>query len=178
MEPSGAAGSGAAEDQASSPREAAEARPAGATTRARGGRPRRDDVTTIQHRGITALLTQPSMAAAAAEIGVHPRSLSRWFEEPAFAAEYEAQASELQQELWRRMLGVRGEVWDRFLELVRSKDERVALRATTWLLGRMLSQPPVRRAAGDEEERAIPPRLRELLYGTGTLGAGPGGDVA
>jgi hypothetical protein len=86
----------------------------------------------LQRLGINALLAQPNMAAAADAIGVLPRTMPRWFKEAAFAREYEAQMEELQHELWRGMLGVRREVWDRFLEFVRSKDERVALRATSW----------------------------------------------
>lgn len=106
-----------------------------------GGRPPREDLTPQQLRGIHALLTQPPMAAAAAEIDAHPRTISRWMKERAFRAEYLAQMTELRAELWRQMLAVRNEVWNRYLELMRSNDEKVALRATTWFLDKVLSVP-------------------------------------
>jgi hypothetical protein len=44
-----------------------------------GGRPPRNDLTPLQLRGLNALLTQPTIVAAADEIEVSPRTLSRWF---------------------------------------------------------------------------------------------------
>ncbi|MDQ3661190.1 MAG: hypothetical protein M3454_09070 [Actinomycetota bacterium] len=38
---------------------------------------------------------------------------------------------------------MRNEVWNRYLELMRSNDEKVALRATTWFLDKVLSVPPM-----------------------------------
>ena len=142
---------------------AATARAAGGSA---GGRPRRDEVTALQLRGIAAILSHPTISAAADEIGVHPRTMTRWFAERAFSAEYERQMAELQLELWRRMLSVRGEVWERFLELLASADERIAIRATTWLLDRMLAVPAIlTRSTGppDESTRAVSPRLRAFL---------------
>ncbi len=63
-------------------REAPAAEP---TTRVSGGRPRREKLTPQQLRGIDALLSRPTTAAAAEEIGVSPRTISWWFKEPAFA---------------------------------------------------------------------------------------------
>jgi hypothetical protein len=131
-----------------------------------GGRPPHEEVTPQQLRAIASVLAHPTVAAAAKEIGVHPRTISRWFKEPAFMAEYVSQMSELQLVLWSQMLGVRNEVWSRFLELMRSPDERVALRATTWALDRLLSVPAIlnRIAIGDEEAQpSVPPRVRALL---------------
>lgn len=123
------------------------------TTRGAGGRPPREELTPPQLRGMKALLTQPTMVAAAEEIGVHPRTISRWSKEPAFRAEYLGQMTELQMELWRQMLAVKSEVWNRFLELMRSTDERIALRATTWFLDRMLSVPVIlSQIAGEDDE--------------------------
>jgi transposase-like protein len=48
----------------------------------------REELTAQQLRGITALIDQPTIAAAAKQIGVHPRTLSRWLREPTFYAEY------------------------------------------------------------------------------------------
>jgi hypothetical protein len=134
--------------------------------RSAGGRPRREGLTPLQHRGISALLTYSTITVAAAEIGVHPRTISRWLKERRFRAEYVRQANELQLELWHQMLAERGEAWGRFQHLMRGDDERIALRATTWLLDRMLSVPAIiRRDAVGEEESGIylSPRLRALL---------------
>lgn len=112
------------------------------TALAATGRPPREELSPQQLTGIHALLTQPTFVAAAQEIGVHPRTLSRWMKERPFRAEYLRQMTELQAELWRQMLLVRTEVWRRFLELMRSSDEKVALRATTWYLDKVLTVPP------------------------------------
>ncbi len=132
------------------------------------GRPPREELSAQQLRGISALLCQSTMAAAAKEIGVHPRTISRWFKERAFRAEYLSQMTELQLELWRQMLDVRSEVWNRFLELIRSPDERIALRATTWFLDQMLSVPRMLSNVSPENDAALepetPPQLRALLH--------------
>lgn len=131
-----------------------------------GGRPPRDELTSLQLRGIHALLTQPTMAAAAAEIDAHSRTVSRWMKGRAFRAEYLAQMTELQAELWRQMLSVRTEVWNRYLELMRSNDEKVALRATTWFLDKVLSVPAFLSQISLEEDvfdPGISPSLRTLL---------------
>jgi hypothetical protein len=112
------------------------------------------------------LLTQPTLTAAAAEVGVHPRTMSRWFDEEPFAKEYDEQMTELQLELWRRILQIRAEVWDRFLELMRSPNEAIALRATTWVLEKMLSVPEVARRSATNDRGVDPvvsPRLSALL---------------
>lgn len=134
--------------------------------RAEAGRPPREELTPPQLRAIKALLTLPTTVAAAEEIGVHPRTISRWSKEPAFRAEYLGQMSELQIELWRQMLGVRSEAWNRFLELMRSTNEQVALRATTWFLDRVLSIPAIVSQIALEDDGVEPdasPRLRALL---------------
>jgi hypothetical protein len=131
-----------------------------------GGRPPHEVLTPQQVRGIAAVLSRPTIASAAKEIRVHPRTISRWFDEPAFIAEYVSQASELQLQLWNQMLGVRNEVWSRFLELMRGPDERIALRASMWALDKLLSVPAIlnKIAIGDEAvEPDIPPRVRALL---------------
>ncbi len=117
---------------------------------------------------MSAILAHPTITAAAEEIDVHPRTISRWFKEPAFAAEYLGQMSDLQLELWRQMLTVRNEVWNRFLELTRSDDERIAIRATIWFLDRMLSVPAILTRSADELDEIgaeIPPKLRAFLEG-------------
>jgi len=155
---------------------AAEPTPPGA-----GGRPPREELTPPQLRGVKALLTQPTTVAAAEEIGVHPRTISRWSKEPAFRAEYLGQMTALQIELWRQMLAVKSEVWDRYLELMRSSDERIALRATTWYLDRMLSIPAILSQIALEDDGVDPdtsPRLRTLLEAAEAIEPGDGDDAA
>src|SRR5687767_6620255 len=107
------------------------------------GRPRREELSPLQLRAIVALLTHPTLAAAAKSVGVSTRALQRWMTEPMFLKEYLSKLEQLQLDLWRQMINVRQEVWDRFLELVRSKDERIALRAVTWYLDRALAVPAI-----------------------------------
>jgi hypothetical protein len=63
------------------------------------------------------------------------------------------------------MVGVRQEVWNRFLELLRSEDERIALKATTWYLDRLLSVPGIVQRLGspNDQDPVIPPSLHALL---------------
>lgn len=152
----------------------------GRSPRPVGGRPPRTELTAQQLRGIRALLTQPTLAAAATEISVHPRTMSRWFDEQPFNDEYYAQMTELQVELWRQMLGVRSEVWNRFLELMRSADERIALRATTWFLDRILSVPTImgKSATDHEPDPTISPRLSAFLNEVGARDRADAGDDA
>jgi len=149
--------------------------------RVAAGRPPREELTPQQLRAIVALLTLPTTVAAAEEIGVHSRTLSRWSREPAFRAEYLRQMSELQIELWRQMLGVRSEAWNRFLELMRSTNEQVALRATTWFLDRVLSVPAIVSQIALEDDGVEPdtsPRLRALLDETEASERGDEDDAA
>lgn len=131
-----------------------------------GGRPPREELTPPQIRGLHALMTHPTTASAAAEIGVHPRTMSRWLEsDPKFRAAFFAQMNELQLGLWKDMLSVRGAAWTRFTELLNSEDPRIALRAATWLLGQLLSVPPMvaRLNAEETSGAAVPPRLLTFL---------------
>jgi len=150
--------------------------PLGAT-----GRPPREELSALQLAGIHALLTQPTIVAAAAEIEVHPRTISRWMKERSFRAEYLRQMTELQAELWRQMLSVRNEVWTRYLELMRSNDEKVALRATTWFLDKVLSVPPMLGQISFEDDDLDPhtsPSLRSLLAETEAIEHGNEDDAA
>lgn len=136
------------------------------------GRPPREELTPQQLRGIAAVLNQPTLAAAAGEVGVHPRTISRWFRERAFTEEYRRQMTELQAELWHRMLAVRNDVLTRFLELMRGGDDRIALRATMWYLDRILTVPaPIGRSNPTDLEAAqeVSPRLRALLAQVDTV---------
>ena len=47
-------------------------------------------LTAKQEKAITALLAQPTIAAAATAVGVNPATIYRWLAEPAFEAAYRA----------------------------------------------------------------------------------------
>jgi len=132
----------------------------------RSGRRRRKELSPPQLRAIQLLATGKSMVAAAEEVGVSSRTISRWVREDAFAAEYRSHMSELQLELWNQMLAVRSEAWGRFLELLHSSDESIALRASFWVLDRMLKVPAIMTQLAMQESEAAPdtsPRLRAFL---------------
>lgn len=123
-----------------------------------------EDLTPQQLRGINALLSQPSIKAGADEIGVHPRTISRWLREPAFHAQYVAEMVHLQHELWRGMLRLRNDAWDRFRQLLESPDERIALRASTWALNQIMSVPAIlNQTTIAVDAPAIPPALWAFL---------------
>jgi hypothetical protein len=129
-----------------------------------GGRPPREALTAQQLRGLDALITHSSITAAAAAIGVHPRTISRWMREPAFRSEYIEQLTQLREELWREMLSVKEQVWGRFLQLLRSTDDRIALRAATWFLGQVLTAPSImNRSMLRDEEPVLSAELHAFL---------------
>lgn len=126
----------------------------GKPAKGRVGRPPREEITKEQLRGIDALMRNPTTRSAAAEIKVHPRTISRWLREPAFGAEYDSRVKELQLELQNAMFAARDEVWDRFLHLTRSEDLRVSLTAATSLLKMLLARPVVHAPVRDEGDGA------------------------
>ena len=46
------------------------------------------DLTPKQHKALAALLTEPTLSAAAAKVGIGERTLHSWLAEPAFKAAY------------------------------------------------------------------------------------------
>jgi hypothetical protein len=49
-----------------------------------------DELTPKQHKALAALLSEPTVTAAAAKCGIGERTLHTWLREPAFAAAYTA----------------------------------------------------------------------------------------
>ena len=128
------------------------------------GRPPREELSALELRGIRALIEQRTIVAAAAAIGVHPRTLSRWLRTPTFRTEFLAQLGEMQLAGWQDMHGLREEARDRFRQLLRSKDERIALRACCWLFERLLAPPPMALIQQDAgRASAVPTELHSLL---------------
>ncbi len=137
------------------------------------GRTARTELTAQQLQAIALYISNPNKAAVAAEIGVSPKSVSRWFQNPAFVTEYRRQLGEVQLELWAQMVAVKNEAWDRFKKLMADVDPRISLRATTWFLDRFLSAPTfIGRSTARETgiEAQLQRRERELLELVGTLG--------
>jgi hypothetical protein len=128
------------------------------------GRPRREGLDSLQRRGISARLTYPTQAAAAAAIGVSEKTFQRWFQLREFRDEYFRQLDELLAEQWSMMAAARKEIWGRFMELVRSKNETVALRAATWYFDHMARRMPSLQLRQDNDDDGVelPPKLREL----------------
>jgi hypothetical protein len=72
---------------------------------------------------------------------LEPRTLSRWFQDPVFIAEYRRQLGDVQMELWIRLVATKDLAWERLISLMTESEPAVALRATTWLLNHLLSSP-------------------------------------
>jgi hypothetical protein len=137
------------------------------------GRPASSELDARQLQAIALYITNPNKTVVAAEIGVAPKSVTRWFQNPVFVAEYQRQLGDVQFELWAQMVAVKNDAWERFKDLMADSDARISLRATTWFLDRFLSSPgflsrsAVRESGiGADLER----RERELLELVAALG--------
>lgn len=128
------------------------------------GRPRRVGLNERDHRIIAALLMYPTRAAAAAAVGVSEKTIRRRLQERQFRDEYFRQLDELLAKQWSMMAAAWKEIWDRFMGLVRSDDDAVALRACTWYFDHMARRMPSLqlRPGVDEDEIEPPARLRAL----------------
>jgi hypothetical protein len=128
------------------------------------GRPRREGLDGLQRRALAALLMYPTRTAAAAAIGVSEKTIQRWFQQREFRDEYFRQLDELLAEQSALMAASRKEMWDRFIELSRSENETVALRAVTWYfdhLARWMPSLQLRQSSHDDGVD-LPPKLREI----------------
>jgi hypothetical protein len=130
----------------------------------RKGRPPREGLDPLQRHTIVALLSYPTQTAAAAAVGVSEKTIRRWFQQPCFRDEYFRQLDELLAEQWSMMTAVRNEIWERFIELTRSENEMVVLRAVTWYFDHLSRRMPSLqlRRRNDDDALEHPPRLREL----------------
>lgn len=86
-----------------------------------------EKVTPKQARGIMALLTEPTITAAASKAGVAPKTIYKWLREPKFKAELsEAQAREIDAAA-RRLSGLQSKAIDAFVEVFERAEEQDAL---------------------------------------------------
>jgi hypothetical protein len=129
-------------DEADSPREATPIGPEGASPiRSARGRPQSNELDARQLLAISLYLAEPNKTKVAEQIGVAPKTLSRWFRNPAFAFEYSRQLDEVRVELWTQLVATKDLAWERLVLLMTRSEPAVALRATTWLLNQLLSSP-------------------------------------
>ena len=105
------------------------------------GRPIRDELDARQLQAIHLYLANPNKARVAEEIGVSPKTLSRWFKDPVFLAEYRRQLDDVQFDLWTQLIAAKDQAWEHLIWLMTASEPRVSIRATTWLLDRLLSSP-------------------------------------
>jgi hypothetical protein len=124
------------EGRFSPPRVATSGAPDGQSGR---GRPTRTELDARQIRAIAFYLEDPNKARVAEKIGVAPKTVSRWFQEPMFVAEYRRQLGDAQVELWTRLIATKDLAWERLILLMTRSEPAVSLRATTWLLNHVLS---------------------------------------
>jgi transposase-like protein len=97
-----------------------------------------DGLTRKQHRGIISLLSAGTMAAAAAEIGVHETTLRRWLREPEFA---KALAEARQQSMTvalSRLQEATGTATTNLVRHMADPDANIALRAAVSVLDRAI----------------------------------------
>jgi hypothetical protein len=139
------------------------------------GRPVRTELDARQLQAIHLYLADPNKTRVAEEIGVALKTLSRWFQNPVFLAEYRRQLDDIQLDLWTQLIAAKDQAWEHLLWLMIASEPRVSIRATTWLLDRLLSSPSfldrsvARRTglAADLEDREL-----ELLELVAELGRG------
>lgn len=126
----------------SSPSEATSGQPGGpAIARPGRGRPPSSELDARKLQAIAFYLLDPNKAKVAERVGVAPKTLSRWFQDPMFIAEYRRQLSDVQVELWTRLIATKDLAWERLILLMTRSEPAVSLRATTWLLNHVLSSP-------------------------------------
>jgi hypothetical protein len=86
-----------------------------------------DKVTPKQARGIMALLTEPTITAAASKAGVTPKTIYKWLREPRFkAALSEAQAGEIDAAA-RRLSGLQSKAIGALVKVFERAEEQDAL---------------------------------------------------
>jgi hypothetical protein len=95
-----------------------------------------ENLTRRQDQAIAALLTQPTLAKAAAECGVGERTLRRWTKEPLFAAAYQEARRQFLEMSLGRLQRASGRAVTRLIRLVDSPDARVATRAALGVIDR------------------------------------------
>ena len=130
--------------------------------RPKQGRPARTVVEPRQMIAIGLLMEGKTQKAVGEELGVDEKTISRWLREPAVKLEFGQQLAASSAEMWAQMIAQRAEVWATFRKLLQSQDERIALRAATWYLSRVMSLTSMEDLL-EGETRALRPLPRSFL---------------
>ena len=139
------------------------------------GRPPSNELDARKLQAINYYLSDPNKANVAEKLGVTPKTVSRWFQDPVFVAEYNRQLDDIRLDLWAQMNAAKDEAWARLMILLRVAPPPISLRATTWLIDRLLSPPKfLDRSEAPQTgiAESLEARERELLELLGVLGRG------
>jgi DNA mismatch repair ATPase MutS len=81
-----------------------------------------DGLTPKQHKALAALLSEPTVTAAAAKVGIGERTLHTWLREPAFDAAYTALRHDAVGLAVGRLQHATGSAVDALIEVLDTKD--------------------------------------------------------
>ncbi len=87
-------------------------------------------LTPKQEKAITALLSQPTIEAAASSLGVNPATVHRWLQEPAFAAAYRSARRDAVGQAVTRLQQVSGGAVAVLVQVMADKANPAATRVT------------------------------------------------
>lgn len=121
--------------------------------------PQNVTLTQQQQRAIGALLTSPTLTAAAKSTGVARKTLYRWMEDPAFRAALDAAESEVLDGVSRRLLALAEKAADKLDALLDSANDNVRLRAASVTLDILMRLRELR----DVERRLT--ELERMMHG-------------
>jgi hypothetical protein len=119
-----------------------------------------------QEQAVAALLSEPTITAAAARAGVSEVTLSRWLKEPSFVAAYRAARRGLVEQALARLQGAAGEAVDTLKANLRAEKAADQNRAAVAILEQCLRYSEAADLAAEIED------LRRLVEGGGGNGAG------
>jgi hypothetical protein len=88
-----------------------------------------DNLSPKQHKAIAALMSSPTISAAAAAVGVNERQVYRWLDDPAFAEAYRAARREAVGQATARLQQVSSEAVDRLQALLTCGKPAIELSA-------------------------------------------------
>jgi hypothetical protein len=83
---------------------------------------------------IAALLTQPTVKAAAAQAGVNEKTLRAWLKQPAFRAQYQAARLAVLEGCVAQLLAAGADAVAKLRELLKSRNPHAAARAAIAIL--------------------------------------------
>lgn len=89
----------------------------------------------VQRKAINLLTQGKGLSETGEIVGKDPKTMSRWMHKGEFKAELDRRLDEADRAEDLLMLGLRKEASERLQQLMRSEDERIALRACVQVLG-------------------------------------------